>query len=222
MARLLSFAHQRRADRFLLLSSGAVYGYQPAEILSMTESYPGAPDPLDPGEAYGHMKRAAELLGCALAQEGQTAFLIARGFAFLGPHMAMGSAMGVMLAGAIGRGQVVLDGDGTPVRTYMYGSDFTVWAWAILSRGRSSYPYNVGSPEPQSLAEVAALVRNRWAPGSLLAFKNLPQWQSPRRRYVPSVDRAAMELGLNLSVPLDEAVDRTGRWLHDHRHTLGF
>ncbi len=51
--RTLDFAQRAGASRFLLTSSGAVYGRQPAELTHVGEDYPGAPDPTDPRSAYG-------------------------------------------------------------------------------------------------------------------------------------------------------------------------
>ena len=63
--RTLDFARRTGARRFLLTSSGAVYGRQPAELTHVPEEYAGAPDPTDAGHVYGEGKRAAEML-CAL------------------------------------------------------------------------------------------------------------------------------------------------------------
>src|SRR5205814_2926216 len=51
--RTLDLAQSAGARRFLLASSGAVYGRQPAELSHVGEDYPGAPDPTDPDSAYG-------------------------------------------------------------------------------------------------------------------------------------------------------------------------
>src|SRR4051794_4895660 len=60
--RTLDFARRSGAARFLLTSSGAVYGRQPSELTHVGEDYPGGPDPTDPRSAYGEGKRAAEHL----------------------------------------------------------------------------------------------------------------------------------------------------------------
>ena len=66
--RTLEFAVTHGAKKFLLTSTGAVYGKQPANLTHVPESYTGAPDPMDPSNVYAEGKRAAELF-CALYQK---------------------------------------------------------------------------------------------------------------------------------------------------------
>src|ERR1700744_6074964 len=63
--RALEFAASHGTEKFLLTSSGAVYGKQPSSLTHVPEDYCGAPDPLDPASVYAEAKRTAELL-CAL------------------------------------------------------------------------------------------------------------------------------------------------------------
>jgi UDP-glucuronate decarboxylase len=42
------------------VSSGAVYGVQPAEISHIAENYTGGPNPINTLSAYGEGKRLAE------------------------------------------------------------------------------------------------------------------------------------------------------------------
>ena len=50
--RVLDFSVKSGVRRFLLISSGAVYGTQPPEIGFVPETWPGGPDPTDRGAAY--------------------------------------------------------------------------------------------------------------------------------------------------------------------------
>jgi dTDP-glucose 4,6-dehydratase len=215
MRRLLEVAARRGADRFLFTSSGAVYGPQPPDLPALDEDAPLAPSPLDPRQAYGEMKRAAELIGAAHAQAHGYRFLIARCFAFLGPGLPPegGSAMGAILGGALRGPEVRLRGDGLPVRSYLHTADLAVWLWRILARGASAHPYNVGSPQGLTLAQVAAVARDRLRPGAAVVLEGQPDPDNPRDRYLPSTARAERELGLRVQIPLGEALERTARWL---------
>ena len=57
----LDFAKTCGAKKFLLTSSGAVYGKQPPELTHIPEDYPGAPDPMDPKSAYGQGKKSPSI-----------------------------------------------------------------------------------------------------------------------------------------------------------------
>jgi dTDP-glucose 4,6-dehydratase len=211
--RLLQFA--AGAERVLFTSSGAVYGPQPGDLPALAETFPGAPSPQDPAQAYGEMKRACELLGTALGERDGFRFLVARCFAFVGPRLPLHetSAMGTLLRQAVAGAPLRLRSDGSSVRSYLHTADLCIWLWTILAEGVPGRPYNVGSPEGLSLAEVAGRVRDLLAPGAELAFTGVPEPGNPRRRYVPDTDRARRELGLGVTIPFDEAVRRTGAWL---------
>lgn len=73
--RALQFSIASSVSRFLLVSSGAVYGPQPPQLPHVTESLAGGPDPLDPANAYAEGKRAAELL-CSMTASPRLATLL--------------------------------------------------------------------------------------------------------------------------------------------------
>lgn len=219
--RVLDCARELGARKLLFTSSGAIYGVQPPELTHVPEEYPGAPDTMDLRATYGHAKRMAEHL-CALyhAMFGLEV-KIARCFAFVGPHLPVDSnfAIGNFLRDALRGGPIQVQGDGTPYRSYLYAADLVSWLWTILARGTTNYPYNVGSEEAVSIAELAQRVAMAAAPRVEVRIARPANPHAPASRYVPSCRRAQKELALGVQVGLDEAIRRTLAW-HRHHGTL--
>lgn len=208
-ARMLDFARHSGARRFLLASSGAVYGKQPADLGHIPEYHHGAPDLRDPASAYGEIKRFAELM-CATADGIEC--VMARGFAFIGPHLPLSDkfAAGSFLRDALHGGPIRISGDGTPIRSYLYASDLIVWLLTILLRGTPGQAYNVGSDQPTSLAALAQAIATA-SGGARVDIAKAPSPGLPER-YVPSIEKARRELGLEVRIPLTEALRRTIEW----------
>jgi nucleoside-diphosphate-sugar epimerase len=212
--RVLQFAATRGAEKFLLTSSGAIYGKQPSTITHLQETYGGAPDPMEPGNVYGEGKRAAELL-CALYQkENNLECKIARCWAFCGPHLpldrhfAIGNFIGDVLSGR----PIQIQGDGTPRRSYLYSADLTIWLWTLLFSAPALVPFNVGSDHDVSILELAHIVAATLDPKTEIRVAQKPVPGALPQRYVPSIDRARERLGLDINIGLEEAVRRTAEW----------
>jgi len=216
--RTLEFARRAGARRLLLTSSGAVYGRQPAELTHVSEDYVGGPDPVNPRQMYGEAKRAAEML-CALHAEADFHPIIARCFAFVGPYLPTDAhfAIGNFIRDALNGGPIRVAGDGTPYRSYLYGADLAIWLWTILVRGQPMCPYNVGSEQALTIAELAGLVGRAFSPPVGVTVARLPVPGLAAERYVPAVTRAESELGLRVTIPLQDSIRRTVDW----RTTVG-
>lgn len=217
--RTLNFAMQCGAQKFLLTSSGAVYGAQPPDLTHVSETYGGAPDALNPASDYGEGKRASELM-CSLYQKAAltkgVAFeaKIARCWAFCGPHLPLDAhfAIGNFIGDVIAGRPISIGGDGTPRRSYLYAADLATWLWTILFSGPALLPINVGSGHDISIRELADAVAATLAPATSIHVAKQPIPGALASRYVPSVERAEELLGLRVTVGLEEAIRRTFAW----------
>ena len=208
--RVLDFAGTCGAKNYLFTSSGAVYGKQPDTLERIPEDYPGAPGIDNPASSYGEAKRTAELMGLVHGSHSDFAAKIARCFAFVGPLLPLDThfAIGNFIRDAMDGKPIRIKSDGRVVRSYLYASDLVIWLWTILFRGESSKAYNVGSPDPVSLPELAEMVAQ--AAGSQADFEVLGKPQSLHTdRYVPCTAKARDELGLNTYTGLKESLRRT-------------
>lgn len=220
--RVLDFAAQSRASRFLLTSSGAVYGRQPPEISHVAEDYAGAPAWNESNAAYGQGKRAAEWLCSVYQNQCGLEPVIARGWAFVGPHLPLEVhfAIGNFIRDGLQSTSIRVGGDGTPLRSYLYASDLAIWLWTMLVRAQAGRAYNVGSPEAHSIADIARAVADvcnqlGFEPKRQVSIAPTGVPSQPASRYLPCVQRAQQELGLQPTVGLEEAIRRTLVW---HRH----
>lgn len=207
----LDFAAQCQARKFLMVSSGVVYGRQPSGTTHISEDYSGAPDPADPNSFLGESKRAAECLCALYSRRYGIETKIARCFSFVGPYLQLDIhyAIGNFIRDGLNGGPIWIDGDGTPHRSYLYAADLAIWLWTILFKGKSCLAYNVGSEEGVTIAELANMVAQSFKKPVEVRIATAPAPNSTPERYVPSTRRAQIELGLGQHINLREAIKRT-------------
>ena len=205
---VLNLAVECKASRFLLTSSGAVYGVQPADMDRMPEDWMGMPDPLNPNTAYGVAKRSAEHLCALYGNAFGLETVVARCFAFVGPDLPMDAhfAIGNFIRDALWNDRISVIGDGTAERSYMDQRDLARWLNELLYRGRPVQAYNVGGNEAYNMAELAALVRDTLAPSKLVHVSKGVTTLHLRNRYLPCTAKIRVELDVKAVVPLRESI----------------
>lgn len=211
--RTLDFAVKCGAKKFLLTSSGAVYGKQPPEVTHIPEDYMGGPDTMNPSSAYAEGKRVSELLCAIYSKKFGIECKIARCFAFVGPYLPldMHYAIGNFIRDALNGGPIVVQGDGTPVRSYLYAADLAIWLWKILFCGKPSCSYNVGSDFCDNLAGIAARLCK--GSGTLsIRIQKVAIENTAICKYVPNINLVGSDLKIRPSVNLDDAIHKTINW----------
>jgi nucleoside-diphosphate-sugar epimerase len=200
---------QKIAGRFLLVSSGAIYGPQPADLSHVPEDYRGAPNPLLPGSTYGQAKRVAEQLCTIAHHEHGLETVIARLFAFGSVHIPRDGryALGDFVRDALAEGNapIRVAGDGQAVRSYLGGHDMAHALVTMLTAGQAGAAYNVGSDEAVTIAELATRIRDRLSPAREVVIQGATE-DGQRSRYVPDVARIAA-LGVVMRTDLDAVID---------------
>lgn len=209
--RILEFARIKKVKSFLLTSSGAIYGKQPSEVGNVTEDFQGCPNPSDPGAVYGEGKRMAEVLCAVYHKHYNLPVKIARCYAFVGPFLPLDGAFAVgnFIKNVINDEDILIEGDGTPYRSYLYAGDLMIWLWTILLKGENNYPYNVGSDQSVSIKNLAMLVAEDNIVKKTSINIKTPESGKPPLRYVPSINRAEKELGLKIYTDLKTAIRKT-------------
>lgn len=206
MENVLQLCTPDQTQGLLMTSSGAVNGPQPPALDLMGE------EDMQPAHcltsAYARGKLEAE----SMASDSGFPVKIARGFAFVGPHMSFDThfAAGNFIRDALAGGPILINGDGTPLRSYLYAGDLVVWLLKILLDGKSAHPYNVGSDIPVSIEQLARLI-GELAGNNNIVIQGEPGGRPPER-YVPSIERARAELNLDVWTALPDALQRTISW----------
>ena len=208
---LLNLAVACGAERFLLTSSGAVYGVQPPHLDLIPEDWQGIPDPLNPANAYGIGKRVAEHLCASYAQVYGLRTVIARCFAFVGPDLPLDVhfAIGNFIGDALWRDEITVAGNGTPLRSYLDQQDLAHWLFKLLNHGQPGQAYNVGSDRAIGIADLANLVRDVVAPSKQVQIFGGGEDRGERSIYIPSIQKAKDDLGLSVRISLEDAIRTT-------------
>lgn len=197
--------------RFLFISSGAVYSSAVKESGVYDESDFSLAKIYEADKGYASGKRIAELLVVAhLAGSREVEFNIARGFAFSGRHLAFDQqlAIGNFVRDALVNGEIVIQGDGRPVRSYLDASDLSEWLLSILLKAPNEQVYNVGSKKGISMKDLAEIVANQVGIGGKVLIKGKETKSAAPNTYIPSVEKIERELGVVQRTSLEESVQK--------------
>jgi nucleoside-diphosphate-sugar epimerase len=135
---------------------------------------------------------------------------IARCFSFVGAYLPLNIhyAIGNFIQNALFEDAITVRGDGTPLRSYLFAGDLVNWLITQLLHGQTRQIYNVGSDRMVGLGDLAHLVRDVIAPNKPVNILG-HSTGGPRSCYVPNVDKAKRDMGLEIWTSLDQAVIQT-------------
>lgn len=192
------------AARIVYCSSGAVYGAQPAEVAALDEEFVPTPTAglVDYKQAYAEAKREAE---ARIAATGLNV-AVARPFAFVGAYLPRDRhfAIGNFLADGLAGRAVKVAARHQVWRSWMHADDLVRWLLTIADAASPACPvYNVGSDEALLVEDAARIVAERFGGHALVPERT----SDAIDRYVPSIAKARVELGLTLTHDLASAVD---------------
>ena len=210
---VLNFAVKIKVKRFLMVSSGGVYGCMPKHFDKFPEEYNGIPNPLNSNNAYGIAKRTAEHL-CALYQSSYDIdIVIARCFSFVGQDLPLSAhyVIGNFIHDALWEKEILVKSDGTPVRSYLDQNDLAKWLLVLLKDSRAGRAYNVGSDRAITITELAKLIRDQISPEKNVRILGEVNKNSERDRYVPDTSKIRKDFGLKTSLSLEASIENAVR-----------
>lgn len=184
--RLIEFARQSGLHRVLYASSGAVaHGTN----------------------EYADLKRRSESLWLTSGLD----CIITRGYSFIGPYLPLTDkfAAGSFIRDALAGVSVILR-DGTPLRSYLYAADMSIWLLKLLAQGKPGQAYDMGSDQPVSIAQLARKITA--VTGTEVIDSGTAVHDQPAPAYLPQLGPEHQALGLKVWIDLDEAISRTLQW----------
>jgi len=207
---VLKFAINHSCQKFILISSGGVYGAQPSSMEKISEDYLGIPDPLDPNSAYGIGKRAAEYLTSLYADEYGFDFVIARCFAFIGEDLPLDKhfAIGNFIRDALNNKDIIIKGDGSPIRSYMYQEDLAYVLNLLIKNSYQIKTLNIGSDESYTLKEIASRIKKQ-CKKSINIKINGARDGNIKNQYTPKVEKMVSIAGDYKFKNLNESIENT-------------
>lgn len=201
--KLLEFAKKNpKLVKFLFISSGAVYGRRLQECQSENM-------PLNPCEVYGIAKMNAE----RMCLDSGLPCVIARCFAFAGEFMSLDThfAIGNFISDILHKRDIVIKGDGTAVRSFLYSGDLVKYLLLLAESGdmTNGKIYNVGSDEAVSIKELAEKAAKYAEKGKKILIEKTYLPGTPIDVYVPDISRIRLELNTANVLSLEETIFRT-------------
>jgi nucleoside-diphosphate-sugar epimerase len=221
---LLSFARDCRAEGFLFVSSGDVYGQVTESQIPTKEDCYGPLDPTQVRACYGESKRIGETMCAAFGHQYGVAAKIVRPTHTYGPGMALddGRVFADFVANIVRREDIVLKSDGAARRAFCYLADATLAFFTVMLKGERGQAYNVGNEACEiSVAELARMLVGLFPERELsLRFESAP----PPAGYIRStVNRGSLDtgklrgLGWRPATTLPEGFKRTVRSFEEQR-----
>lgn len=198
-------------SKILYVSSGAVYGQYPSAIDFIGEEYNVEVGLEGPKEVYSFAKRYGEKKIIELGLDGLNVS-IARCFAFLGEHLPLDQhfAIGNFIRDGLSGRPIEVKATSSVYRSYMHESDLVIWLIKIaLTANRLTPIYNVGSDEVISIQNLGKKIADYFGVQVIIP----PFASNNINRYVPSIEKAKNELGLDLETNLNQAIEITIRQL---------
>ena len=207
-----------RADvdcKFLLLSSGAVYGPAPPGEHYFREGDNFSTHVNKVQQAYAEGKRFSEIL-CALEADTNARFHynIARCFSFVGPYLPLTEqfAIGNFINDVLNNREICVKGDGTTLRSYQYVSDLCTQLWKILLEGKPGEVFNVGSDQVVSIKQLANNIISALKAPIGMRMLGIPESGSLPQSYLPNIEKVTGTFNYQNKVNLRQSIIKTSKW----------
>lgn len=210
---ILDGAVRHEVERVLCVSSACVYRRHCAVPTPESEGFVEDPDPSNFG--YGWAKRALEVQAHAYSEEYPIKIGIVRPYNGYGPRDNFDWETSHVIPALIrkvveGQDPLVVWGDGTQTRSFLYVSDFVEGLMLTLEKHPVPDPVNIGTDEEITIGELIRLIIRLTGSSVRLQFDTSKPTGQPRRN--GDFGKARKILGFEPRVPLEQGMKQTIDW----------
>ncbi|KAF2277410.1 NAD(P)-binding protein [Westerdykella ornata] len=146
---LLERARQHGVNRFIHISTDEVYGDVPMGAADLSET-----SLLAPTNPYAASKAAAEMMVSAFRSSFNLPLITVRSNNVYGPHQFPEKIIPKFIMLLQRRSKLLLHGDGSPTRRYLYASDIVDALDTIFHKGTIGQIYNIASKDEISNIDI--------------------------------------------------------------------
>lgn len=191
--------------RILFTSSGAVYGKQPLNLKYISEDFK-----CDPNSIYGKGKYISE----NILLDSNIDSIIVRCYALVGPYLNLKIhyAIGNFILDCLEKRDIIIRGDGTPIRSYLYTSDLIIWLITALLNSDSNEIYNIGSMKETSILDLAQLVTKQFDYKTDIKVLSKKDVGIAPSIYLPDNNKIISKLNVKENYTLENMIRRTIYW----------
>jgi len=200
-------------QKIIYLSSGQIYGAQTdgVDVIDEKQFFPS--DCTSIFGCYIQAKRMAENLCQIYRSQMRLPISILRPFAFVGPYQILNKpwVMNNFIRDALSGNKINIEGNPNTVRSYMYPSDMAYWILSYMVNSQDGDVLNLGSEQGSSLSDIATLVAKNF--NKNISIETTINADSLLlSRFVPNISKAKQEYGLDITIDLEMAIQKTLAW----------
>jgi dTDP-glucose 4,6-dehydratase len=204
-------SHNRSKPMIIHLSSGAIYGKQPIDMLRRSED---SPIQLIPDTPYAKAKVQSEMFLATAYREGRITYQSPRLFAFYGPLLPMNEhfAIGNFVRDALNAGGIFIEGNASTTRSYMYPTDL-ISILLQLPTVKEYTDINIGSDVPITMIDLAKRISGITSESPIKILDNKLEISN----YVPETKFISDKLGFDKMISLEVGLDKWINWLRNDK-----
>jgi nucleoside-diphosphate-sugar epimerase len=202
--RLLDWAGA--SPRFLQVGGAVIYGNPSPGAPRIVESYRDEETPVDNALA----QQRIEALGREALTRNGANVLSARVFDRFGPQAEpdQASVSGAFLRDALAGGPINIPGDGTDLRSHLFGPDLTRGLWLLLLDGVPGEAYNLAADQEASNRELAEIISAE--AGDLPIVVDRPARKDrPARRFIGDSGKIRERMGWRERFTIEQGIELT-------------